>query len=150
VNYAFPDKGVAGGGPVIQFGGPQNAYWLPYPKQNSNGPAANGVNFPLMADGNNLSHFTIAVKQPQAGGLLSMCFFTAEGTQDDIQASGMLNITQEKYGWNNQVGAWVVLTIPLADYPWNNGQVPAWIYKYNLNQQGVSPMAWELDQVGFF
>ena len=146
INYAYPDAGVAGPGPVIKL--PNNGqyeYWLPYPPQNSGGPASNGVNFPL----GGLTHFTVAVKPPQAGLLLTMQLYEANGNTTDINVGNSVVITQGKYGPATPVpGQWNVYTIPLTDFV---NPVPAWIYKFILDEQGANQSAgWEIDQCGFF
>ena len=145
LNYAFPDKGVNGPGPVIQMPSTsQWQFWLPYPKTNSNGPAANGINFPLTG----LSHFTIAIKPSQAGAQATMGFYTGSGTQDDVPAGNSVTITSAAYGPANPVvGQWNVYTIPLSAF---FTTVPAWIYKFIIQQQGTTPQTWEIDQVGFY
>jgi hypothetical protein len=141
-NYAQAGAGVSGSGPVIGMPGTQAfEYWLPYPKTNSAGPASNGVNFNLSG----FTHFTIAIKPSVAGALAQMQFFQAQGATDDIPFGTMLNISQAKYGPATMAaGQWNVYTIPLADY-----SVSGWIYKFIVQQQGVTPQAWEIDQVGF-
>jgi hypothetical protein len=141
-DYAQAGAGVSGPGPVIGMPGNEaNEYWLPYPPMNSGGPASNGVNFNLSG----FTHFTIAIKPSQAGALAQMQFFQASGATDDIPFGNMLNISQGKYGPATMVaGQWNVYTVPLADFG-----VSGWIYKFIIQQQGVTPQSWEIDQVGF-
>jgi len=144
-NYAFADAGVNGPGPVIQMPGTQQyEYWLPYPKTNSAGPASNGVNFPLTG----LTHFTIAIKPSQAGAQMTMGFYTASGTTDDVPTGNSVTVTSAAYGPAAPVaGQWNVYTVPLTAF---FNPVPAWIYKFIIQQQGVTPQVWEIDQVGFY
>jgi Calx-beta domain len=141
-NYALAAAGANGSGPVIGMPGSEAyEYWLPYPTNNSAGPASNGVNFNLSG----LKYFTIAIKPSQAGALANMQFFQANGGTDDIPYGNMLDISQAKYGPGTMVaGQWNVYTIPLADFG-----VSGWIYKFIIQQQGVTPQSWEIDQVGF-
>jgi len=141
-NYAQSGAGVDGAGPVIGMPGDQEwEYWLPYPPNNPAGPASNGVNFDLSG----LTYFTVAIKPSRAGALAQMQFFRADGGTDDIPYGTALIISQAKYGPATMIaGQWNVYTIPLADFG-----VSGWIYKFILQQQGVSPQSWEIDQVGF-
>jgi hypothetical protein len=141
-DYEQAGAGVDAPGPVIGMPGVQRwEYWLPYPPRNTAGPASNGVNFDLSG----LTYFTIAIKPSQAGALAQMQFFRANGGTNDIPYGTMLNISQGKYGPATMVaGQWNVYTIPLADFG-----VSGWIYKFIVQQQGVTPQAWEIDQVGF-
>jgi hypothetical protein len=141
-NYAQAGAGVDGPGPVIGVpGGVEWIYWLPYPPHNTAGPATNGVNFDLSG----LTYFTIAIKPSQAGALAQMQFFRADGGTTDIPYGTMLIFSQAKYGPATMVaGQWNVYKIPLADFG-----VSGWIYKFIVQQQGVTPQPWEIDQVGF-
>jgi hypothetical protein len=141
-NYALAAAGVNGPGPVI---GMPNAgafeYWLPYPPNNPAGPSNNGVNFNLAP----FTKFTISIKPAAAGAQAQMQFFSGAGNANDIPFGNMLNLTQAKYGPAVMVaGQWNTYTIPLADFG-----VSGWIYKFIVQQQGVTPMAWEIDQVEF-
>jgi hypothetical protein len=143
VNYAFNAPGVNGPGPVINMPG-TNAweYWLPYPPPNAAGPATNGVNFNIST----FSYITFALKPSVAGGLMQVSFYESNGATDDIYNGVFLNITQAKYGPVPTPGVWGVYTIPLADFKLTNR---TWIYKFIMQQQGVTPQQWEIDQVGF-
>jgi hypothetical protein len=150
--YNYDMAGVNGPGPVIEMPSWKWFYWLPYPPQNFAGPATNGTNWPISADGKNLTHFTIALKPTQAGGLMTMQFDVANGGATDIPFGQSLTITQAKYGPAAPVpNEWNVYTIPLADFCTPaQPTFPAWIYKFINQQQGVTPQTWYIDQVGFF
>ncbi len=141
-NYVYPDHGVTGPGPVISMPGSQAfEYWLPYPPNNVAGPATNGVNFDLTP----FTKFTISIKPTVAGATAQMQFFKSSGGVNDIDYGNMLNLTQAKYGPATMVaGQWNTYTIPLTDFA-----VSGWIYKFIVQQQGVTPQAWEIDQVEF-
>ncbi len=142
IDYAYAAAGVAGPGPVIRvFGSTANMYWLPYPPNNPLGPASNGVNFNLAGK----TYFKISVKPSVAGGQLSMGFYKAVGTSDDIPFGHGVTITQAAYGPASMTpGVWNTYKIPLVDFA-----VSGWIYKFILQQQGVTPQVMLYDEVGF-
>ncbi len=145
MNYDYSAAGVDGSGPVIYMPG-VNAYqyWLPYPPQNSAGPASNGTNFNTTG----YTKLTIAINPSQAGMTPQIQFFVANGSTDDIPFGTMLMITQSKYGPVPMVpGQWNVYTIPLTDFGLAAGG--QWIYKLIFQQQGTTPQNLEIDQVGF-
>ena len=145
-NYAYKEAGVNGPGPIIEWaaGSQPYQYWLPYPKEDKSGPASNGINFKMTG----LTHFTISVKPTQAGGILTMGLYEANGPTTDISFGNSVTITDAKYGPASPVvGQWNTYVIPLSDF---STSMPAYIYKFIVQEHGTMEQTYYIDQVGFY
>jgi hypothetical protein len=143
VDYASTaSTGVDGVSPCIAIpAGPSFEYWLPFPPATPGAPAANGIGYDLSGK----TKFTIAIKPTKAGMVPTMGFYIANSATNDIPAGNTVSLAQAKYGPATMVaGQWNVYTVPLSDYA-----VSGWIYKFIIQEQGSTPQALFIDQVGF-
>jgi len=137
-------KGVNGQSPVIMIPSASEwEYWLPYPPVTAGSPAVNGIGANLAGK----TQFTIAVMPTQPGLEMTMGFFEADATQVDISFGNSITLTSGSYGPATMtVNSWNVYTVPLSAFDIGT---PGWIYKFIIQQQGVTPQQWYIDQVGF-